>query len=189
MSSEQCTKGLVDLRQSRWVGQVVNRFFQEGSPGVNYGTEQAEKPKPVQITPEEAKTTPIPRTTREVHIKPSSVAKSEAAPTSAHEDPSGQLPPLPIMDMLSFTQLNDPRYYVPYTVGLVICILGVVRIAQKGLQLVRGTMPLPPGHVRRADGEVVRVGPNEGDQGGVGKEGGGRKSPSSAKKRRGKRAK
>ncbi|KAJ3045490.1 hypothetical protein HDV00_009144 [Rhizophlyctis rosea] len=96
--------------------------------------------------------------------KPSGKPKPVSAPApSAPEEPLTQLPPLPLADMLSFTQLNDPRYYVPYTIGIIICVLGVARIVQKATQMARGTMALPRGHVRAPDGKVVELRPDEGD--------------------------
>ncbi|TPX69961.1 hypothetical protein SpCBS45565_g02075 [Spizellomyces sp. 'palustris'] len=71
-------------------------------------------------------------------------------------EPKDQLPPLPLLDMFSYTRLSDPRHYLSYTIGFVIVVFGVVRIIHRAWKLNNGTLKLPAEYEYDADGHVVK---------------------------------
>ncbi|KAI8853207.1 endoplasmic reticulum Oxidoreductin 1-domain-containing protein [Chytridium lagenaria] len=47
---------------------------------------------------------------------------------------------------LSYTAFLDPRFFLSWVVGLLLFVLGLARVIQKGYQMEKGTMKLPEGY-------------------------------------------
>ncbi|KAI8826710.1 uncharacterized protein EV422DRAFT_552090 [Fimicolochytrium jonesii] len=67
--------------------------------------------------------------------------------------PTSSLPPLPLIDLLNYTNPFQPTYYFSYILGSAILLYGVVKIARRGWQLHKGTIPLPEGWEERNGGK------------------------------------
>ncbi|KAI9102473.1 hypothetical protein DFS34DRAFT_609297 [Phlyctochytrium arcticum] len=98
------------------------------------------------------------RTPEEIEAKQPPRIVHPALKDKSPSPAADQLPPLPFIDMLTYTQFTSPRHYLPFLAGFVLVVLGTARIAHKAWQIQSGKFQLPDGYIRTEDGTVVKDG-------------------------------